>query len=509
MKRNGTRTVDGVSYQRYLCRPSNGDAAHTLKSFVSGGGVAEPVAYSPPERCPTHFSSRTVRNGKTVSAHGVERQRYLCMPTNGDPPHRFTPVLSRTAVRHGDTCPECARARGVNQGDTNAARGHKYTMRVVATSLAHLGAGDSYGSVAVRAKKQMAAMSHQPVEDDARFTAKELTRKRRNAWRLSADWVEAFSPVLFEPWAAAARSQVETAMAGRSKDRPVVSLLLDDIPIFAKSKEGVKQRQRFSVLAASESFIDADNGTRVNRLRLLRAFPDHRADDYKLLLAELGYVPDLILADGGKGIGAAVRWLAKARPDKPFQVCLSAYHWRKQLLYQLSTLTTKTGFQPGNLEGRLEDWSFCSSLAVWQTWWTDYQNRLLAQNIPVTTGTKLWEQKTKPIVDAQMHVLDENRLLPRSTGRLEATLFEVVKPAMLQRAAGFGNLERTNRLLDLMTLRANGVFDDMATVSRALEADARRHGGYAAPVRSITDIRMNRSLLDETVVAALVKRAGM
>lgn len=103
--KNGTRKVAGVTYQRYLCRPSNSDAAHTLKSYTSGNATPEPTPYSPPERCPKHPLSRTVRNGTTSTTRGVERQRFRCYPNNGDPEHRFTPVLSRLVVDHGETCP--------------------------------------------------------------------------------------------------------------------------------------------------------------------------------------------------------------------------------------------------------------------------------------------------------------------------------------------------------------------------------------------------------------------
>ncbi len=506
--RNGTRKVAGVTYQRYLCRPNNRDAAHTLKSFTSGDAQPEPAPYSPPEKCPSHPLSRTVRDGKTKTTRGVERQRYHCYPNNGDADHRFTPVLSRLAVDHGETCPECSRGRGVNQGDTNVAHGHKFTTRVVAAALIKLADGDSYGSTAVWAKRQMNAIAE---HSGGRITSSShaKSKERKNSWRLAADWVETFSPVLFEPWAAAARADVDAGFALPTKDRQVVSLLLDDLPIFEKANKGSGSRQRFSVLAASESFIDLDKGERVTRLRLLRAYPDHTGDAYKLVLAELGYVPDIVLADGGTGIGAAARWLEKSNPGKPFQVCLSAYHLRAQLRRQLGHLMTKYGFAPGDLSDRLLNWSFSSSSVAWQNWWSDYEQRLHAQQIPTSSWPRKWIDEVKPRVDEQMPILDESHVLPRSTGSLEATLFDIVKPSMTARGQGFGNLERTNRLLDLMTLRANGALDNLQSVTEALVADARRNDGYAPPVRSIADIRMVRSLLDETTTERLVKQAGL
>jgi hypothetical protein len=505
VKRYGIQKRSGVDHQRYLCQPVNDGKSHSFFVPIVGAEPLQPVPPSPPERCSIHPNSRTIRKGKARASRGVERQRYLCYPKNGDPPHRFSPPLTRLVVNHGETCAECASLRAVNRGDTNAARGHRFTTRIVAQSLERLANGDSYGETAVWARRQMEAHRRHGVASNRKST----TRERTAAWRLAADWVESFSPVLFDPWSEVARAGVLELMSGPVKDRPIVSLLLDDIPIYVKSSQGQNQKGRFSVLAASESFIDRGSGQRVTRLRLLRAYADHSADAYKLVLAELGYVPDILLADGSRGIAAAAAWLEKSNPDKPFLLCLSAFHLRSQLLRQLDVREREYGFRAGDLEQRLENWSFVATTFSWNAWWVDYTTRLQAQGIPVTAWPTKWINEIKPIVDKQMPVLDEHRVLPRSTGALESVLFRVVKPSLELRALGFGNLERTNRLLDLMTLRANDQFDDMGKVVALLNADARKHDGYVAPVRSIADVRMTRSLLDDTVPAKLVKQRGL
>jgi len=320
---------------------------------------------------------------------------------------------------------------------------------------------------------------------------------------------ETVSPLLFDPWAASAYQEVRDVLSGPNKDRPVVSLLLDDMNIYARSQHGVNQKGRFSVLAASESFIDRDQGTRVTRVRLLRAYPSHSGNAYKLLLAELGYVHDEVMANAGKGIGFALNWLAAQHPDQSFLKCLSAYHLRNQLNRQFAELARKCGFQPGDLTARLENWSFAHSEAAWLAWWSDYEARLVGQGVPASSWPNKWTKEIKPTMDAQMPVLDANRILARSTGALEATLFRTVKPSLSGRAQGFGDLARTNRLLDLMTLRANGYFDDLGAVTECLANDARSHGGFMPLVREVTDRRMYRSLLDDTTVATLVKTAGL
>jgi hypothetical protein len=84
---------------------------------------------------------------------------------------------------------------------------------------------------------------------------------------------------------------------------------------------------------------------------------------------------------------------------------------------------------------------------------------------------------------------------------------------MKPRGRGFGNLVRTNQLLDLFVLRANGYFDDRPRVIEALRRDAVEgdpaNAGFAPPVRTLTDPGLDRSLLDESVVARLVTQRGL
>jgi hypothetical protein len=335
-------------------------------------------------------------------------------------------------------------------------------------------------------------------------------KERQRAWRLAADWTELFSPVLWEPWAAKQRQLVERLRVVSPKDRTRVAIIIDDIPIFGTATVSGRAQQRFSVLAVSECFVSPHSSVRATRLRLLRAYPRHDEKAYQLLLNELGYRPDYVIADGGKGIAAALRTLAR-QDCQPFQTILSAYHVRLQLRRMFAKVNRlhPGGFQPGDLDTDLELWRFCSSSDAWQAWWTRLEDRLVAQGVPPSTWQTNWLRDYKGIVDAQMPLLDELKVLPRTTGALESTLFTIVKPSILGRARAFGNLGRTNRLLDLMVLRANGQLDSIATVSEQLRADALAEGGYAPPVRAIADPRMYRSLTDASQLDRLLREAGL
>lgn len=528
--RFGTRTSTDrtVAYQRYRCAPAHPAAAaasderyalHTFQLPLRGG-VPEQVPYVAPPSCPTHPDGHVVRNGfaspppgrkpksPTRRAHpAVPRQRYRCTPPSGTA-HSFFPKLPRQAVGAGEYCEHCEEPRCVHRGETVVARGHRYTTVVVAQALAELGAGATYARTSLLAfQRTQPERLHELLTP---LTLKEQTKARKNAWRLAADWCEAFSPVLWEPWAEARLSDMLAIAELKPKERPVRVAIIDDIPVFAKSVGAAKPLQRFSVLALSEVLVDPGRRTRDTRLRLLRAYPRHDEKAYLLLLNELGYVPDVVIADGGKGIGGALRTMQR-RHGADFQQMLSAYHVRKQLRRLFATLERKHpgGFSPGDLDDDLETWKFCHSEAAWQQWWSRFEQRATAQGIPYTTWQTDWVRDYKPLVDAQMPMLDEIKVLPRTTGALEATLFNTIKPAILGRARTFGNLVRTNRLMDLMVLHADGQLASTAAVARALRRDVETTDGYGPPVRAITDPRMYRSLLDASQLDHLVRDAGL
>lgn len=393
------------------------------------------------------------------------------------------------------------------------ARGHRYTTRIVAEALRELGGGDSYGVVSLRAYQRQrgmgAGMDMTTVAAGAEGPPSP-GKERQRAWRLAADWTEVFAPVLWDLWATAQQEYVLRLREASPKNRKRVAVIIDDIPVFSTQAVKGRAEQRFSVLAVSECFVNPDGSGRQSRLRLLRAYPRHDKKAYLLLLNELGYRPDYVIADGGKGIQGALGTLAK-RDGQPFQMLLSAYHVRKHLRRMFAKLerTHPGGFAPGDLDVDLELWRFCSSSEAWQDWWARFEARVQAQGVPPSSWVTDWVRDYKAIVDEQMPVLDELRLLPRTTGGLESVLFNTVKPSILGRARAFGNLGRTNRLLDLMVLRANGQLDSVAKVSEKLRADASAAGGYAPPVRTVADRRMYRSLTDASQLDRLLREAGL
>lgn len=73
---------------------------------------------------------------------GHRRQRYRCVPANGDAPHRFTEALPREESWHGD-CDVCERPVELRDGP-QAARQYQFVARGIAGALKSVGAGASY-----------------------------------------------------------------------------------------------------------------------------------------------------------------------------------------------------------------------------------------------------------------------------------------------------------------------------------------------------------------------------
>jgi hypothetical protein len=438
------------------------------------------------------------------------RQRYLCTPQGWykdakrkeDPAHArhvFTPVLPREHVEGADGCEHCLELRAIHRGDPTSARQHQAPAQVVAQALSRLGRGDTYSEVGSWTQAQVKTTK--------------LSTKGKDAWRRAADLVEVFSPVLWEDWTATRRA----ANTPRNPKNPRV-VLLDDLPLFGKAKAGRGSYQRFAVLAAAEAIPDLRTARRVVKLRTLRALPTHSAASYRLLLDDLvndyGFVPDVVVADGGKGIRPAVEELAA---DTGQEVLFISSHFHvKQQLGRLLARTRKAapGFNTGDLEAEVARGSLLSSAEEWDRWWKTYEQRRQAQNVP-DNPKKRRERTTnlrKP-VHSQLQALATLPDIPRSTGALEDLVARHVKPTFTARSRGFGNLPRTQQLLDLMVLHTCGYFDNLTHAIRLLHEDATAGDpnapGFMPPVRQLLDPGLYRSLLDPDVVDALTEARGL
>src|SRR5512135_409228 len=100
---------------------------------------------------PEHAGSRVRFDGRH-GPPGHQRQRYRCVPGNGDPRHRFTEPLPREES-WADDCEHCEREVGFHEGP-HAARKYHFVARGVAEALVMVGAGSTYRDTALVARER-------------------------------------------------------------------------------------------------------------------------------------------------------------------------------------------------------------------------------------------------------------------------------------------------------------------------------------------------------------------
>lgn len=536
---HGTRRVRGGARRDYRCTPRGASKPHKFTLVETTVEVTLP-AFSPPPPCVDHPGGRVVRNGTYASSAKARRQRYRCIPADGSRPHQFTPPLPRDHVHTGtDSCSVCEELRGTHRGDPTVARRHSWDARTVAAALNELAVGRSFGEVSRNARRAAGrTRTRRRLDADGQPVRRSRylgTRLSRNAWHIAADWCETFSPVLWEPLEARLRDSearrraaLDTLIAsGGTVDAPM-TVLIDDIPVNARSvgTAGQNQSRRdWFVLAVAEviwmpSFDPDGVPERDIRLRLLRAMPTNDHYAWKLVFAELGYNPDFIVADAGKG-------LMKAVPEFfPATTVLvpSLFHVRaaveEGLLATPGAWTRESKQAPKELRDE-----FAEHLALlrrsrlhratpeqWRAWWDELEAKLRALRLPVEPTRRRRTNYERLIVQL-LPALAAWPQLPLSTGGLEVKLRQKVDPLLAGRAHAFANLERTNRLFDLAVCRDHGIFDDVSAVARTLRDDSTPNFGWATPLRMVTDTqpagRRYSSLRDQQLIRDLVRKRGL
>ena len=97
---------------------------------------------------------------------GHRRQRYRCIPANGDRAHCFTEPLPREES-WSDACEACERDVGFHEGP-HAARKYQFVARGIAEALQMVGAGSSYRDVALVTRERAKRL---PVDPGTRGAA--------------------------------------------------------------------------------------------------------------------------------------------------------------------------------------------------------------------------------------------------------------------------------------------------------------------------------------------------
>lgn len=420
--------------------------------------------------CPRHPHSTVWLDGK-YGKKPHERQRYKCLPANGDPRHVFTETLPRL---HGGTgeCLECERHYESHEGPPTGRR-FDYSTRDIAFGLMEVGKGapDRLAGRRVRERANRLLVGKTPGG-----------RRRRNKdGNTVADWVELFAPPIFE------------SLRARQWPRVVA---LDAQPMRVKSKKktgGQGGHVVFNILGA----YGWDGRSYLGKVLAFEAAPNFGFNQGKpywvafleKLRASLDGMPVSFICDQDKNILAAIEQVfPSSDPDAPvvFQC-----HWH--LGRNLEEKLVADGVADGDLllemlahreTGGACDCAFCDLES-----WHAFEHTARARN--KLQRTKNWLNANSPQVIWQ---LGNRRLLTAgrtSIGPLEQVLSQVEEDFRRRRGM-IHNRERLNRRLMLMQLELNEQAS-LSHYSKVIRDELLDNGGYGGP-RYVVDDKAGSSL---------------
>ena len=248
-----------------------------------------------------HAGSRVVRAGWYGKAPH-RRQRWLCTPSNGDVPHRFTPVLTRQGVPHG-FCLDCSTALEPWEGQAGA-REYHFAAREVGHALARVAAGDTYRHAAWSARRQ----------GERERPARPRTRRRRRYrdpardGQLVANWIDVFTPLLAE---------------GELPTRWPDLLIVDSMQFRVNS--GSRAGLKFNVLAAVGSDDPPPARWRdAPKVLRLASFPTKSRASWVEFLSALEGTPRVVMSDADRALDQALRMVFPRAGNAPPDLRLSS-----------------------------------------------------------------------------------------------------------------------------------------------------------------------------------------
>lgn len=408
--------------------------------------------------CPVaeHAGSRVVRAG-WYGRPPHRRQRWLCRPANGEPGHRFTPVLTRQGEPQA-FCVECSTGLERWEGQAGA-REYRFAAREVGEALAAVAAGASYRSAAEAARRRAHRL---PVggRDD-------WPQRRRDPVRdgqLVANWIDVFS---------------ELVCVGELPDRWPPTLLVDSKNFRIHS--GEHAGRGFHVLAAMGSRA-AEPGKWAPAPRLWRLEPFARKDQaaWEAFFGQLEGAPNVIVSDADYALACAIR---SVFGDAEHRLC--EWHLGRKLRAHLPdeilddrdhpiTRALGRAFQtPDGWKAFLaaidDEHSAGQSLTLALRWLDMYGSRIAAQTATRDPGG------------------------PNSTGPVEQVLREVDR-RIGDRVGSFTNRARMAKLLALMALELTGRADGRDWADRLRER-LYLGGGRPAHQRPHDDPKGRHSLI--------------
>ncbi len=434
---------------RFLCavRAMLADRMSSLgKSWSSAGATCAR---------PEHGGSRVRFDGHYGTVEH-RRQRYRCIPANGDRPHCFTEVLPREEP-WADACEVCERDVGLHEGP-HAARNYQFVARGIAEALQMVGAGSTYRDAALVARERAKRLRPDPSTGELRFS-------RHGS--LVMDWVEVFAPVVFEPY--------------RRREWPTSgSLLLDDLPFMVRDPDTGSHRVAFRIFCA----MGYESGR--PKLWRMEAYTSKSQANWEAFLGALDGAPPRVVCDNDHGLTNAVR----ARfPQTELYLC--EWHLRHALERLMGKIRTEDPQHRQAVDELLVD---VEAAFTGISLWAPFLERAHAAGI---SRLSEWLNTTGQIVEDQFRQRGKHSTrgadMPLSTSPLDGFI-NPIRSAIGPRAYGLKNRERTNRMLMLMQLHANRQDDDNAYIQHIRSYLEVNRGRPSLVRRAVVDARRVGSL---------------
>lgn len=378
-----------------------------------------------------HAGLRIVRDG-WYGKPPHRRQRWRCTPLNGDPKHRFTPVLRRQGHPDG-YCVECSTGLEAWEGQAGA-REYRFAAREVGEALASVAKGASYRAAAEIARHRAGRV---PAP---------RPRKRRaqsNEGQLVANWVDVCSGFV---------------CAGELPERWPHAIAVDSQNFRVRS--GPRAGRGFNVLAAVGR-EQGEPGRWAPAPRVWRVEPFARKDQaaWEAFFGALGGAPKVIVTDADKALALAVK---SVFGDAAVEHRWCEWHLGRNLRQHLPDEILADRRHP--ITQALPD-AFHTLKA-----WDRLEHAIEAEcryglHSPLALAVK-WIDSYGQIAKAQIPTRDPHGI--NSTGPVEQTLREIDR-RIGDRVGSFTNRARLSTLLDLMTLDLRGQADGRAWADRLRE----------------------------------------
>jgi hypothetical protein len=429
----------------------------------------------PKPACPRHPDSTVWFDGR-YGKPGHKRQRYICIPPNGDKRHRFTETLPRL---HGGTgeCLECERNYEAHEGPPTGRKFH-YSTRDIAFALAEVGKGISDRRVGLEVRRRAERLKHGK-------RPRSLGRRSNDDGNTIADWVELYAPAIFETL----------------KPTRWPEIVAFDSQPFAIRRLGATGARALggqvvlNVLAAYgwENYAEGDEK---GKLIALRAYPNfgfnqgfpHWLHFFHYLQGELGPAPRQIVCDQDREL---LRALDRAWPPgqkgSPWRfIC----HWHlsegvRKILVAAKVPPSHALHETIKHErNKVCTCAFCDEMSF-----ITFEHLARAQAISKLDS---WLNRNTKLVLWQLAHRWKPRRARITVGGLEKQLTEV-KGAYLNRAGMLHNRERMNRRLMLMQLYLNHEAS-ISHYSKVIRDELLANGGFGGE-RYLVDDRLSVSSL--------------